>query len=232
MTRVKICGLAQAEDVRLAVRAGAWAVGFVLTNSPRRVSPAQAAELASQTGHALTVGVVSTEPAEWIAEAMRVAGLQAVQLSAGADGPSVAEVRAAAAARGLHPSILAASDTTDAFAADFILLDARTAHAYGGTGLTLDWRRAAGLGLERDRLVLAGGLTPDNVREAIFALRPLAVDVSSGVELAPARKDPAQVRAFCAAVQRADQDLASTLCAATPHPHARPFSTGGSSDDD
>jgi len=208
MTHVKVCGLTREVDVRLAVALGAWACGFVLCASPRRGAPARAARLARLAGPALTVAVVTTESAAWIAAALADSALAAVQLSAGADGPTVAEVRAATGSRGLRPQILAAADTPDADDADFALFDARSPGVYGGSGMTLDWPTlAADLALDADdtvsrRLVLAGGLVPDNVGEAITALSPYAVDVSSGVEFAdaPGRKDPDLLERFFAAV--------------------------------
>jgi phosphoribosylanthranilate isomerase len=233
MTLVKICGLTRDHDVRRAARLGAWACGFVLSDSPRQVTPERAARLADEAGKALTVAVVTTEPADWIADALAQTGLRAVQLSAGADGAAVGAVREAAVRRGLRPLIIAAADTADAAAADFTLLDARTTQAYGGTGQTLDWaalaqsERTDGVGgadaptlPARQRLVLAGGLTPANVAQAIATLRPLAVDVSSGVESAPGVKDPALLGAFLAAVATADASSPSPIASeALIHEH-------------
>jgi phosphoribosylanthranilate isomerase len=208
MTHVKVCGLTREVDVRRAVALGAWACGFVLSAGPRRVTVAVAARLARLAGAALTVGVVTTEPAAWIAAALAESGLAAVQLSAGGDGPTVADVRLAAKLLGRRPQILAAADTPDADDADLILYDARAPGVYGGIGRTLDWPAlAADLALAGSddvsrRTMLAGGLVPGNVGEAIKALLPWAVDVSSGVELAdaPGCKDPDLLRRFFAEV--------------------------------
>ncbi len=225
VTRVKVCGLTRAEDVRLAVELGAWALGFVLTVSPRRVDVARAGRLtavARETGPTaapgtspdassppvppLTVGVVTTESPSWIAAALETAGLDAVQLSAGADGPTVTAVLAATR-KDPRPLVIAAADTPDARLADFTLLDARAPGAYGGTGLTLDWHALDDeLAAPRGRLVLAGGLTPANAAGAVHALHPAAVDVSSGVESVPGAKDAALLRAFFAAVEEADSE--------------------------
>jgi phosphoribosylanthranilate isomerase len=214
VTLVKVCGLARVEDVRLAVELGAWALGFVLTESPRQVSPAHAGELIAgvKAGCAdeqapITVAVVAAEPAVWIAAAAAEAGADAVQLSAGADGPTVTTVRKAAARLRRRPLVIAAADTPDAALADWVLLDARTAGAYGGTGRTLDWHAlAADPPAPRHRLVLAGGLRPPNVAQAVHALLPAAVDVSSGVESSPGRKDHTRLRDFFAAVEQADRE--------------------------
>jgi phosphoribosylanthranilate isomerase len=204
MTRVKICGLTREIDVKVAVRLGAWACGFIITESQRHVSVARAAELVPLTGTALAVAVVTTEEPEAIADAVAQAGFDAVQLSAGADGPDVAAVRAAAARRGGKPLVIAAADTVDADAADYILLDARTPEAYGGTGHTLDWKALAAARLPRERLVLAGGLRPSNADGAVKLLRPFAVDVSGGVESSAGVKDTKLLRAFFGVVAGAD----------------------------
>jgi phosphoribosylanthranilate isomerase len=126
--------------------AGAWACGFVLTESSRRVSPARARELAAQAGGAVIVGVFGTEPALEIAAAVLAAGLGAVQLSAGAEGCSVAELRGALAlgdSELLPVMIIAAHDTSDAADADLVLFDSRLPGQFGGTGQTIDWRAVA-----------------------------------------------------------------------------------------
>jgi len=204
MTRVKICGLTTVSDVKHAANYGAWACGFVLTDSPRRVSVVQAAELTPLCGASLTVAVVTTEKPAWIAGAVAAGGFGAVQLSAGADGASVAAVRAAALSRGLRPLVFAAADTEDGGDADLVLLDARTPEAYGGTGRRLDWKALAAAELPRERLVLAGGLLPSNVDGAIKLVRPFAVDVSSGIERIPGIKDLRLLRAFFGVVAGAD----------------------------
>lgn len=220
MTHIKVCGLTRADDVRLAARLGAWACGFVLSDSPRRVTPERVRELAAEAGAALTVIVVTNETADWIAAALATSRAEAVQLSAGADGPTVAGVRAAAAGRGLRPRLIAAADTPDAAAADWVLCDTRAPGQYGGTGRALDWdelaarrragdRAAGGSAPDRGRLILAGGLTPANVTRAIAALRPFAVDVSSGVERAPGTKDARLLAQFAAVVAAADEASAS-----------------------
>lgn len=215
MTRVKVCGLTRAEDVRLAVELGAWAIGFVLAASPRHVVPARARDLAAAAGDALTVAVVTTQTPAWIAAAVATAKLGAVQLSAGADGPTVAAVRAAAAEAGVEPLVIAAADTADAELADFILLDARVPGSYGGTGRRLDWERlAADPATPTENLVLAGGLKPSTVAAAIAAVHPAVVDVSSGVEWVPGIKDAPRLRDFFAAVQRADKAAAEQAAVA------------------
>jgi phosphoribosylanthranilate isomerase len=204
MTRVKICGLTTEKDVKLAAGYRAWACGFVLSESPRRVSVARAAELAPLCGDSLAVAVVTTEEPAWIAGALSAGGFGAVQLSAGADGPSVAAVRVAALSRGLRPLVIAAAGTEDADKADLVVLDARTPEAYGRAGRRLDWKALAAAKRPRERLVLAGGLLPSNVDGAIKLGRPFAVDVSSGIERTPGVKDARLMRAFFGVVAGAD----------------------------
>ena len=204
MTRVKICGLTTACDVTLTAGCGAWACGFVLSDSPRQVSAARAAELTPLCGDSLAVAVITTEEPAWIAGAVAAGGFGAVQLSAGADGPAVAAVRAAAQSRGQRPLVIAAADTEGADEADLVLCDARTPEAYEGTGRRLDWAALAATEPPRERLVLAGGLRPSNVAGAIELLRPFAVDVAKGTERTPGIKDPEAVRAFFDVVAGAD----------------------------
>lgn len=206
MTLIKVCGLTRESDVRHAADLGAAACGFVLSTSPRQVMPARARELAIEARGGFTVAVVTTEPAEWIALALLQSGLRAVQLSAGADGPTVTAVRAAAARHDLRPLVIAAADTPDAELADLTLFDARRPGVYGGSGATLDWEALAQAALPpEERLVVAGGLTPRNVGQAIAALHPYMVDVCSGTEAAPGVKDEALLTDFFAAVANADR---------------------------
>jgi phosphoribosylanthranilate isomerase len=204
MTRIKICGLTREADVKLAVSCGAWACGFVVSSSPRHIDVARAADLTPLTRNALAVAVVTTEGPDWIAAAVEEGGFDAVQLSAGADGSSVSEVRAALERRGLRPRLIAAADTEDAADADLMLLDARRPDQYGGTGSTLDWKALAATKLPRERVVLAGGLRPSNVDGAIHLLHPFAVDVGSGVERSPGVKEHRLLRSFFGAVAGAD----------------------------
>jgi len=210
MTRVKICGLTRRRDVRLAVQLGAWACGIVLTDGPRRVDLDDAARLVDAAGSTLTVGVFTVEPAAAIAAAVRTAGVGAVQLTGGAEGPTVEEVRAAGRGHGRQPLVIAAVGTPDVADADFVLLDPRLPGAYGSTGHTRDWLALADAGgFDPEMLILAGGLTPVNVGEAIAALRPRVVDVASGVEAATGKKDRDLLEAFFKAVTVADLPEAS-----------------------
>jgi phosphoribosylanthranilate isomerase len=215
MTLVKICGLTRAQDVDTAIEMGAWAVGFVITESPRQAVPGLVAKLAARVPPGvLSVAVFTIEKPFEIAKIVDRTGVRAVQLSAGTFGPNVAAVRAALSTAGMRrTALIVARDTRGAEKADFVLLDSRVIRrespVFGGTGKPLDWK---GLAASRnrlpraERLLLAGGLDPANARMAIRALRPLAIDVSSGIEKSPGVKDFDKMRRLFAAVRSADAD--------------------------
>jgi len=215
VTLVKICGLTRAQDVDSAIAMGAWAIGFVITESPRQAAPSLVAKLAARVPPGvLSVAVFTVEKPFEMAKIVSRTGVRAVQLSAGAFGPNVAAVRAAFSTAGVpRVALIAARDTRGAEKADFVLLDSRVVRrdspVFGGTGQPLDWQ---GLAASRnhlprpERLVLAGGLNPTNARMAIRALRPLAVDLSSGIEKSPGVKDAEKMRRLFAAVRSADLD--------------------------
>jgi phosphoribosylanthranilate isomerase len=208
---VKICANTSLEDAQLAADAGADAVGFVFAPSPRRITAAQAAAIVPHLPAALEkIGVFVDASFDEIAATVETAGLTGVQLHfiAAAELPAQLRERFGPELRILR---VVHFDTEAATAAeelnyddnvDAILVDSRTATAVGGTGKVFDWSLASRTLFQnanaRTRLVAAGGLTPENVAEAIAILRPCGVDVVSGVEAAPGRKDPAKVRAFVA----------------------------------
>ncbi|MBB3733235.1 phosphoribosylanthranilate isomerase [Nonomuraea dietziae] len=192
---VKICGLSEPEHVEAAVEAGADAIGLVMTASPRRVTPSRAAELAALApSHVLTVGVFMGEPVEEVRQAAQAAGVGAVQLHGRhphADFTALKDlgltlVRAVAADADLR---------TGAFDEDLLIVDAPRA----GAGEPWDW--TAVRGRPSGNWLLAGGLDPGNVRQAIEAARPWGVDVSSGVEVARGVKDSALIRSFLRAAR-------------------------------
>jgi phosphoribosylanthranilate isomerase len=203
MTRLKVCGITRPEDAELAVEVGAWAIGFILwQGSKRYVEPAMAAGIArSVRRRTELVGVFVNPTLDEVAHAADLMGLTHVQLH-GDEGPSfctaVAQRTGCRVIKALR--IRSRADIADAkrFHTDLHLLDSP------GNGRTWDWALAA----ERRTkvpLILAGGLTPANVGEAIAEAYPWAVDVASGVESEPGIKDPAKVRAFAAAVAEASQ---------------------------
>ena len=208
---VKICANTSIHDAQVAADAGADAVGFVFASSPRQVTPAQVAGITPHLPVSLEkIGVFVDWDINQISATVRQTGLTGVQLHSHG-GPSLPrELRQIFGAplrilRVVHFGPDAARQAT-ALATDAnidgILIDSRTATMVGGTGLTFDWNEARSTIFGRRgaaRLIAAGGLTPANVREAIATLQPWGVDVASGVEAAPGRKDPSKVRQFVVA---------------------------------
>ncbi|GHH88999.1 phosphoribosylanthranilate isomerase [Streptomyces capitiformicae] len=194
---IKICGLKTERDVDTAVEAGADAIGFVFSASPRRIDASTAARLCDRVPeHVLTVGVFRDEPLDDVRSLATDSGIRAVQLHGPED-------------RGYYDDLATGGWTLIRAAAfgdsvprcgemgeDMLLLDAPVP----GSGIAWDWSRKtlAGAG---ERWILAGGLTPDNVRDAVDATRPWGVDVSSGVEQSRGVKDPALIAAFVKAAR-------------------------------
>jgi phosphoribosylanthranilate isomerase len=205
-TRVKICGITREADARSAAELGADAIGFVFwPSSPRAVTAAQAQAMAGVLPPFISrVGVfVNAEPDE-VVRLVRLVGLDVVQLH----GDEKVERYLGCGARILK-AVSVESDEAVERAAELPhgvvpLVDAADRVRRGGTGLVADWERARRLA-DRRAIVLAGGLSPANVGMALQALRPAAVDVSSGVECEPGVKDPAKLRAFFDAVQTFDR---------------------------
>jgi phosphoribosylanthranilate isomerase len=213
---VKICGNTNLEDALVAVESGAEALGFVFAESPRQVTAHQVAEITRHVPNAVErIGVFVDASAAEILRSVEVGGLSGVQLHGLHDSELAATLRSRFARRALR--ILSVVHYGAEFEArlaravadpsvDAVLIDSRTATAAGGTGITFDWQAArksiAGqMGVKA--LIAAGGLTPENVGEAIATLAPRGVDVSSGVERFPGRKDAARVRAFVKAARAA-----------------------------
>jgi phosphoribosylanthranilate isomerase len=226
---IKICGNTSLADAELAVQAGADAVGFVFAPSPRRVTVQQAAGIVSQLPSAIEkIGVFVDAGLEEIASTARAAGLTEVQLHFSAGPELTGGLRAqlggsARILRVLHfeagAGELILSQLAECAAdknVDGVLVDSRTAAAVGGTGVAFNWadarRTIFGDSAAHVRLIAAGGLTPDNVAEAIATLRPWGVDVVSGVEAAPGRKDPLKVHAFVKRARTAAEAWNSAAC--------------------
>ena len=210
---VKICGNTSLADAQLAAAAGADAVGFVFAPSPRRVTAAQVAAITPQLPTEIEkIGVFVDADFAEIAETVEQAGLTGVQLHAGGASDMAERLRAEFGPdlrllQVVHFGVDAAAELRVVSAnahIDGILVDSRTATAVGGTGIAFDWEAAReaifspGSGL---KLIAAGGLTPANVAQAVAILRPWGVDVASGVEAVPGRKDPEKVRKFVASAR-------------------------------
>lgn len=200
---VKICGITSEEDALLAVAMGADAIGFVFAPSSRQIAPARAADIAKRLPpEVLTVGVFRDEAPQRVADVVNAAGLRAAQLHGRETAEDTAWVRRRVpvvikAFPGGDPELARAAT----YGADVVLLDS----ASPGSGRVFDWSLAEGApsGL---RVLLAGGLTPENVGEAIERVRPWGVDVSTGVESEPGVKDPSKVRRFIQAAQAAEPE--------------------------
>lgn len=196
MVRVKICGITNAEDALAAVEAGADALGFVFhEKSPRNISPQKAAAIiATLPPFVQTVGLfVDADPerVNWVAD---FCGLDLVQLHGDEDPEECTEIRRRVikAFRIKDQSSLA---RLGKYHVAGYLLDAWSPDAHGGTGTTFDWELLRDIAHDRP-IILAGGLDPGNVGQAVEQVRPYAVDVSSGVESAPGKKDADKVRQF------------------------------------
>lgn len=213
MTRIKFCGLTRAEDAAMATHAGATYAGVIFAPSPRRVDPARAAMVLDGAAAGIVrVGVFATLDADAIADAVAAASLDVVQLHGDPTARDVERVRERAGvqvwgvARVRDGALPASAAAMLAGAADALVLDAWAGDQLGGTGARFAWSDVARQ-LEPMRrgasamLVLAGGLTPENVGEAIRIIAPEIVDVSSGVESAPGIKEHERMRAFAEAVR-------------------------------
>jgi phosphoribosylanthranilate isomerase len=211
VTKIKFCGITNLDDAERALSAGAWAIGLIFwPRSPRRCELAAAAEIAAAVRRrAEVVGVFVNATLDHVAQTADAVGLTAIQLH-GDEGPAycaeaarrtgckvikAVRVRSGADVRGLA-----------AFHTDYHLLDSYTKGVPGGTGETFAWDIARGNWITARPpvpIILSGGLSSENVADAIAAVGPFAVDVASGVESSPGRKDPGKLEAFAAAVRAA-----------------------------
>jgi phosphoribosylanthranilate isomerase len=206
--KIKFCGITTLGDARLAAEAGAWAIGLIFWDgSPRRCDPAVATEIASALKRRIEiVGVFVNPTLDELARAADAVGLTSIQLH-GEEGPSFcAEVSRRTGCKVIKATRVRSRADIQAlvpFHTDYHLLDSHVSGKRGGSGETFEWELARA---HRGTVpvILSGGLTPDNVAEAIATVQPFAVDVASGVEMAPGRKDPAKLRAFAEAVRTAD----------------------------
>ena len=207
MIKIKICGITNIEDALAAVEAGADALGFVFfEKSPRNILPEQAAAIIRRLPPFVqTVGLFVNEQVAVINSIADRCGLDIVQLH-GDETPEFCT--------GVRRRVIKAFRVKDASSLDQLerydvaacLLDAWGPAAHGGTGKTFNWELAAAAAASRC-IILAGGLTPENVAEAMAAVRPYAVDVSSGVEIAPGCKDRRKMFEFCTNSKRGTYEI-------------------------
>lgn len=209
-TYVKVCGMTRPEDAEAAAAAGVDALGVVMAASPRQVSVKQALEVFDAAGEGVARAAVFVDQRFETVDVMcgRLR-LDWAQLSGG-EPPDYCLALPLPVVKAVHvggrADVEAAVEAYEGPAVG-LLLDSRVPGMAGGTGVAFDWAAVAPLP-EGIRCMVAGGLTPGNVGEAIRVLRPWAVDVSSGVESAPGVKDPALMEAFVAAVRAADEEVA------------------------
>ena len=199
MTAIKICGITRREDAELAASLGASFVGFVLwQDSPRAATLDTVRQITPSLPTTVTPVGVFVDPTADEVMAAADAGIQMAQIHSAA--PSFLRGVTIPVVRAVHLAIDRIDGVEPDIADDLVLLDAHDPVKHGGTGKTVDWRRAALIAKSR-RVILAGGLTPSNVRQAISEVRPYAVDVASGVESQPGIKHHGLLRAFMAAAK-------------------------------
>ncbi|MBS1884094.1 MAG: phosphoribosylanthranilate isomerase [Actinobacteria bacterium] len=204
--RVKFCGITNLDDAAEAVRLGAWAIGLIHWEaSPRHVDPATAAEIAAAFRRkAEIVGVFVNPTLAEVARAVEDEQLSMVQLN-GEEGASfcaeIARRTGVKVIKAIHVASAADIHAAEAYRTDFHLFDRRARGLPGGTGESFDWELLRNRVRSEVPAILAGGLRPDNVAAAIELVHPYAVDVASGVEAEPGRKDHAAMAAFFANAQ-------------------------------
>ncbi len=219
-TRVKFCGMTSPEDVRLAVDAGADAVGIIVSASPRRVAAADVPAILAAVPPLVTAFIVCAGETDVDLAAFAQSGVR-LQFS-GAESAALCE-RLAGGGPYVKAFHVRAEDGRAAFDAETLaaypnalwLIDSSAGGAFGGTGRTFDWRIAARLAATRATIV-SGGLTPENVGSCVDAVRPYAVDVRGGIETL-GRKDPAKMGAFVRAVREADVRAETVRVRAAPN---------------
>ena len=200
---LKICGITRLSDALHAVEHGAGALGFVFwSQSPRYISPERATKIIAALPPGVdAVGVFVNEPIEGIRAVVGRTGISAIQLH-GDEAPEYADALDWPVLRAI--TVDRAEQASAAWPpATIFLMDAADPVRRGGTGNTIDWHQVAAVAARGRRIVLAGGLTPDNVADAIGAVRPFGVDASSGVEDAPGVKNPDKVARFLARARSA-----------------------------
>lgn len=203
-TRVKICGITNAADLQTAVAAGVDAIGLNMVEaSPRYVTPETAAALAAAPPLVTIVGLFANHSHDAVMTILSKMHLDLLQFHGDeSDEFCKSFGRPYIKALRVSPQTDVAGAVANYPGSSGILLDACVKGIYGGTGVQLDWHKLPRLATS---VVLAGGLTPDNVGDAIRLIRPWGVDVSSGVEASPGKKDADKIQAFMAAVRAADE---------------------------
>lgn len=207
--KVKVCGITTYEDAALALDAGADALGFnFYPRSPRYIRPADARSILRRLPPlAVPVGLfVNVADPEEVVGTARQSGVRVLQLHGDEAPEYCAKLAEWPVIKAVRVGLDGLPAGLDAYRVQALLLDAKDDVLFGGTGKRFDWSLVRGIrsGIP---VILAGGLRPDNVRDAIRAVRPYAVDVCSGVESAPGRKDPEKLRQFMDEVRHGDSEI-------------------------
>lgn len=207
---IKICGITNVEDALSAVESGADALGFnFFPNSKRFIVPEKAGEILSAIRASIArVGVFVNPERTYVHAAVRRAGLNAIQFSGNETPPEVAGYHSRIF-KAIHVSDAASLQEMKSFAVDAFLLDTHRQEQFGGTGETFDWDLAL-RAKEFGKVILAGGLTPENVVAAVRSVRPFGVDVCSGVELQARIKDKRKMREFIERAREAHAESEKT----------------------
>jgi phosphoribosylanthranilate isomerase len=203
MVFTKVCGITNPGDAREAADAGADAIGLIFAESPRRVGIEEARKISvALPDGVLKVGVFVDADPEEVLRIARRAGLDLAQLHGDETPETVAAIRGAGlpVMKALRVRNAEALGTLESYEADLFMLDAWSARVRGGTGETFDWTLAKSV-KGRDNIVVSGGLTPENVREAIEFFEPYGVDASSSLEVRPGKKSGERVRRFVRAAK-------------------------------
>ncbi|HEX2949572.1 MAG TPA: phosphoribosylanthranilate isomerase [Armatimonadota bacterium] len=211
-TRVKICGITNLDDALLAVELGADALGFIFFHeSPRYISPIAVREIIDRLPPFVTpVAVVVNQSVAQVSEIMAMSGCQIAQLH-GDEPPEFIERLAWPAIKGISIATVHDLALLSRYnQARAILLDSKVAGQYGGTGTTFDWQVARQAHTFGRPIILAGGLSPENVEEAMHIAEPDAIDVSSSIESSPGKKDPERMRRLFDVIRAVDEAKGAT----------------------
>ena len=202
MVKIKICGITNLNDALAAIDAGADALGFVFfKESPRHVFPEQAASIIHRLPPLVqTVGLFVNESLKTVNEAADLCGLDIIQLH-GSESPEFCSAVKRRVIKAFRVKDITCLEPIKDYRVAAFLLDAWSPSEHGGTGLTFNWEVAACVA-ETNRIILAGGLTAENVATAIEQVRPYGVDVSSGLECSPGKKDIKKLHEFIRAVRK------------------------------
>lgn len=206
MARVKVCGITCLEDARMAIHLGADALGFIFAPSPRQISPERARQIIKAISPFVkTVGVFVDERPNVVREMLQFCGLDLIQFH-GEESPEICAAfmpRVIKAFRVRDRSVLPSIRHYQG-SVRVVLLDAFSNERHGGTGQTFGWNIALMARGFRIPLMLSGGLNPSNIKDAISKVKPFAVDVNSGIEERPGKKDPLLMKAFMTEIKKSE----------------------------